>query len=56
MKSFCEVWEEIHAKNEWGKYPSESVVRFVARNYYKKDREKIRILDFGCGGEQQPGF
>lgn len=50
MKSFCEVWEEIHAKNEWGKYPSESVVRFVARNYYKKDREKIRILDFGCGG------
>ena len=50
MKSFDNVWEEIHASQEWGKYPSEPVIRFVARNYYKKDRKMVKILDFGCGG------
>lgn len=50
MKSFDESWEEIHATQEWGKYPSEPVIRFIARNYYKKDRSSVRILDFGCGG------
>lgn len=33
-----------------GGYPTEHIIRFVARNYYNvKDRSKIRILDFGCG-------
>lgn len=50
MKSFDTAWEEIHATQEWGKYPSEPVIRFVARNYYKTDRESVKILDFGCGG------
>ena len=50
MKSFDETWEEIHASQEWGQYPSEQVIRFVARNYYQKERSKVRILDFGCGG------
>ena len=50
MKSFDETWEEIHSTQEWGKYPSEPVIRFVARNYYKVDRKATKILDFGCGG------
>lgn len=50
MKSFDETWEEIHSTQEWGKYPSEPVIRFVARNYYKGDRNATKILDFGCGG------
>ena len=50
MKSFDETWEEIHASQEWGKYPSEPVIRFVARNFYNKDRKSVKILDFGCGG------
>lgn len=50
MKSFCEDWEEIHKSQEWGKYPTEQVIRFIARNYYSKERNKIKILDFGCGG------
>ena len=50
MKSFDETWEEIHATQEWGKYPSEPVIRFVARNYYKGDRHSVKVLDFGCGG------
>lgn len=50
MKSFDETWEEIHAAQDWGKYPSEQVIRFVARNYYRKKRQDVKILDFGCGG------
>ena len=50
MKSFDETWEEIHATREWGQYPSEPVIRFVARNYYQRNRAEVKILDFGCGG------
>ena len=50
MKSFDETWEKIHAAQEWGKYTSEPVIRFVARNYYKGDRKAVKIMDFGCGG------
>lgn len=49
MKTFDEIWEEIHKELEWGKYPPEDVIRFIARNFYKLDREKTKILDFGCG-------
>lgn len=34
MEDSLQLWENIHANQEWGKYPSEQVVRFVARNYY----------------------
>ena len=50
-KSFDEEWEQIHSTQEWGKYPVEAVIRFVARNYYDvQDRRDIKILDYGCGG------
>ncbi|MGA2121587.1 MAG: methyltransferase domain-containing protein [Methanoregula sp.] len=43
-------WDDIFEKNEWGKYPPEDLIRFVARNYYKaKDRGQVRILEVGCG-------
>lgn len=48
-KTISSEWEEIHSSRSWGHYPSESVIRFVSRNYYNKEREKIQILDFGCG-------
>ena len=48
-KSFDDKWEEIHASQEQGKYPPEHVIRFVARNFYSKDRKSVNILDFGCG-------
>lgn len=50
MKSFNKIWESVHANQEWGRYPSESVIRFIARNYYDKVRGQIKILDFCCGG------
>lgn len=44
------VWEAVFQKQEWGKYPPECVIRFVARNFYGvPDRHRIRLLDLGCG-------
>ena len=44
------LWEKLFRSQEWGKYPPESVVRFVARNFYSvAERGKIRLLDAGCG-------
>jgi Methylase involved in ubiquinone/menaquinone biosynthesis len=49
MKSFDSTWEEVFQKQDWGKYPGEEVVRFVARNFYNQKRADIRLLDIGCG-------
>jgi len=49
MKSFSDEWEKIHSTRGWGQYPSEPIIRFVARNFYNKNRSEIKILDFGCG-------
>ena len=49
-KTIDPIWERIHSSQSWGSYPSEHVIRFVARNFYSADdRKMIRILDFGCG-------
>ena len=49
-KSIDPIWEKIHSSQSWGAYPSEHVIRFVARNFYSvEDRKAIKILDFGCG-------
>ncbi len=49
-KSWDKRWERTFRTREWGKYPPEELVRFIARNYYRsKSRRKIRILDLGCG-------
>jgi SAM-dependent methyltransferase len=48
--SFDPIWEDIFRSQQWGKYPSESVVRFVARHFYgAADRSKVRLLDLGSG-------
>lgn len=56
MKTFDERWEQVHNEREWGKYPLEEVIRFVARNFYRKDRASTRILDVGCGGGAHTWF
>ena len=44
------IWEKIHSEKEWGKYPSEPLVRFVGRNFLKKPRNfNLRFLELGCG-------
>jgi len=47
---FDPVWEQLFASSSWGQYPSESVIRFVARNFYKAiDRQIVKLLEVGCG-------
>lgn len=44
------TWDAVFREQEWGRYPSEHVVRFVARNYYSAaDRGAVRLLDLGSG-------
>ncbi|MEH1796636.1 class I SAM-dependent methyltransferase [Nostoc sp.] len=44
------TWEQIFSTREWGKYPPEEVIRFIARNFYGcLDRKKIKLLEIGCG-------
>jgi SAM-dependent methyltransferase len=44
------VWDEVFKSGRWGKYPSEELVRFVARNFYSvPDRSTVKILEVGCG-------
>jgi SAM-dependent methyltransferase len=44
------VWEQIFVESDWGQYPGEDLIRFVARNFYKTpDRKKISFLEMGCG-------
>ncbi len=46
------IWETIFQNHEWGKYPAISVVRFIARNYYKvkkENRKDIIIMEIGSG-------
>ncbi len=49
--TFDQRWQKILSERSWGKYPSESVIRFVARHFYlSPNRMDIKILDLGCGG------
>jgi ubiquinone/menaquinone biosynthesis C-methylase UbiE len=49
--SWDQTWEKVFASRQWGKYPSESVIRFVARNFFKvPERSEVKILEIGCGG------
>lgn len=44
------VWEQVFQQQEWGKYPGEDLIRFIARNFYKApDRREVRLLEVGCG-------
>lgn len=43
------VWEMVFQNNEWGRYPGESLIRFIAKNFYNTNRKDIKILEVGCG-------
>jgi SAM-dependent methyltransferase len=44
------VWERLFSSGDWGRYPGEDLIRFVARNFYAvADRSATRILEVGCG-------
>ena len=44
------VWERMFSSREWGRYPGEDLIRFVARNFFAlTDRSATRILEVGSG-------
>lgn len=48
--SWQPLWNDIFASRSWGAYPSEHLIRFIAKNYYKvPERRKVKILDLGAG-------
>lgn len=49
MISWDPIWESVFKQQEWGKYPGESLIQFIARNFYKKVRKNLFLLEIGCG-------
>lgn len=48
--SWDSAWDSVFSTQEWGKYPSESLIQFVARNFYRRtSRAETKILEVGCG-------
>ncbi len=47
--SWDSTWEDVYMSRDWGKYPAESLIRFVARNFYHQKRDQVNILEIGCG-------
>ena len=44
------VWQKIFKTSDYGKYPSEALVRFISKNFAKnKKKSKINILEIGSG-------
>ena len=43
------VWDKVFSSRAWGKYPEPSTIRFVARNFYGRNRQETRLLEVGCG-------
>tara|TARA_B100000029_G_scaffold494490_1_gene558299 strand:- start:174 stop:845 length:672 start_codon:yes stop_codon:yes gene_type:complete len=45
------VWQKNYKKGRFNRYPYDSVVSFVMRNFSSiTNRKSIKILDLGCGG------
>ncbi len=49
IMSWDNNWEKVYNNQNWGEYPPESLIRFIARNFYHKERKNIRLLEVGCG-------
>jgi SAM-dependent methyltransferase len=48
--SWDPAWERVFSSQEWGRYPPEELIRFVARRFYgAADRGAVKILELGCG-------
>lgn len=39
------IWDTIFSSQEWGKYPSESLIQFIDRNFYNRKRDEVHIQE-----------
>lgn len=50
LQGWDPAWERVFREQEWGKYPQEHVIRFVARHFRREPHKPpARLLDLGCG-------
>jgi len=47
--SWDPIWQDVYENSEWGRHPSEHLVRFMARSFRDRDQQAIRVLELGCG-------
>lgn len=44
------TWEKVYRERDWGRYPPEELIRFMARHYYDvPDHGQVRVAEIGCG-------
>ena len=44
--SWDNAWENIYKRRDWGRYPNETLVRYLKSNQKLKGK---KILEIGCG-------
>ena len=55
--TFDEYWEVQHSTRQWGKYPSEFLIRFLLSRYRDAAaRKNIKVLEIGCGAGANAWF
>jgi 2-polyprenyl-3-methyl-5-hydroxy-6-metoxy-1,4-benzoquinol methylase len=55
--AFDKTWEKIFKNQNWGKYPSEDIIRFIASKFNSvSNRAEVKVLDIGCGGGAHSWF
>ncbi len=48
--SWDSTWERVFRTRDWGRYPPEELIRFIAKHFYSvPDRAKVKILEIGSG-------
>lgn len=51
------IWDELHKKKPWGRYPAEDLIRTVMRNYKTQtSRTNCKVLELGCGAGANLSF
>lgn len=53
---FDPAWEAAHEAQEWGRWPSENLVRFVKRRFPSHHGPAKVVVDLGCGAGAQTAF
>ncbi len=49
-EAHLERWNDVFESRDWGRYPPEELIRFVARNFGDvSERGDVRFLEVGCG-------
>ena len=49
-KANSQVWEQKFSSHPYGRYPSEEMVRFLARTFRGRQKsEPVHVLELGCG-------